>query len=168
MSKLNQRSAVIQTVLATLSARGVDYELNGSAPVSSVLTESDKESVRNTLFTMFRESKVELSDEATAKFNDDGKLKTYISGLVNNWLRKAPELNSGMKYQAKNPGSRAGAGDQQIREMKKLLSATQDESMKEVIQAEIDSRLSEIKATKNKVEIDADKLPESLRHLIQQ
>lgn len=166
MSKVNQRTAVINVVIATLSARGVNYELNGSTPVSSHLTEKDKENVRETLFTMFRGGQIELSAEASEKFSDDAKLKTYISGLVNNWLRKAPELNAGMKYQAKAPGSRAGAGDVQVREMKKLLNATQDEATKTVIQSEIDARLGEIKAAKNKVEIDINKLPESLRGLV--
>ena len=166
MSKLNQKMAVINVVLATLSARGVTYELNSTKPVSSLLTDSDKESIRNTLFTMFRNNEIELSDEAASKFSDDSKLKTYISGLVNNWLRKASELNAGMKYQAKNPGSRAGSGDIQVREMKKLLNATVGEEEKAVIQEAIDARLDEIKATKNKVEIDSTKLPEHLRHLV--
>ena len=166
MSKLNQRSATIQVILATLTARSYSYELNGSTSISSVLTDSDKENVRNTLFSMFRNGQVELSSDASDKFSDDSKLKAYISGLVNNWIRKAPEFNGGMKYQAKNPGSRQGSGDQQVREMKKLLSATQDPTTKAVIQSEIEKRLGEIKVTKAAVEIDSSKLPESLRHLV--
>jgi len=44
---------------------------------------------------------------ADAKFKDVASLrKHYVSGLLNNWIRKAPELNGGVKYEAKNPGSR--------------------------------------------------------------
>jgi hypothetical protein len=165
MSKLSQKSAVIQVTLATLSARGVSYELNGSTPISSVLTDADKSTIRNTLFSMFRKGEIEMKAEAFAKSSDDAYLKNYVSGLLNNWVRKEPEFNCGSKYQAKNPGSRQGSGDQQIREMKKLLSVTSDEKTRSVIQAEIDSRVSELKAAKNTVQIDTSKLPESLRHL---
>lgn len=165
MSKVNQKMAVINTVLAVLQARGASYELGSSTPVSSILTETDKQNIRNTLFSMFRKGEVEVSQEASEKFSEDSALRTYISGLVNNWLRKSKELNGSVKYEAKNPGSRQGAGDQQIKEMKKLLSVSTDPEVKATIQAEIDSRLGEIKAASKKVEIDASKLPESLRHL---
>jgi len=42
---------------------------------------------------------------------DDAKLRSYCSGLQSNWLRKDTRLNGGVKYVAKNPGSRAGSTD---------------------------------------------------------
>lgn len=166
MSKVSQKTAVINTIMSTLNERGASYELGSSTPVSSVLTDADKTNIRNTLFSMFRNGEVEVSEEASKKFSEDSELKTYISGLVNNWVRKSTDLNGGSKYQAKNPGSRQGSGDDQIKEMKKLLSATSDAEQKSMIQGAIDSRLAEIKASKNVVEIDSSKLPESLRHLV--
>lgn len=166
MSKVSQKMAVINVILATLSDRGVKYELKSETPVQDILTESDKTTIRTTLFSMFRKGEVECSEEATKKFTDDSELKAYISGLVNNWVRKSVDLNGNVKYQAKNPGSRQGSGDEQVREMKKLLSQTTDASKKQLIQSAIDARLSEIKSEKNKVEIDVSKLPEELRSLV--
>lgn len=160
MSTMNQRKATCSTIIATLEERGVKYELNGSTPISEVLNDSDKKSIREALFAMFRSGDVEMSDEAKQKYSDDSDLKSYISGLVNNWIRKAPEFNCGGKYVPKNPGSRAGSGDEQIREMKKLLAQTNDPSVKEAVQAAIDARIAELKPT---VEVDYSKLPEELK-----
>ena len=158
---MNQRKATCSTLLAVLQERGYEYELNGVTPISEVLTEADKKVVRDTLFSMFRSGQVEMSDEAKVKYSDDGKLKTYISGLVNNWIRKAPEFNADQSYVPKNPGSRQGQGDSQIKEMKKLLSATSDAETKKVIESHIAARLEEIKPLETG--IDFDKIPESLR-----
>lgn len=162
MSKVNQRSATVNTILAVLSDRGVEYELNGETPVSKVLTDSDKATVREILFTMFRSGEVEYKASFQHKVNDDSELKKYISGLVNNWIRKAKEFNNGQAYQAKNPGSRAGSGDSKVKEMKKLLSVTTDPQARAIIQSAIDSRVAELKAEKNQVEIDYESIPAEL------
>lgn len=165
--KVNQRTATVNTLLSVLNDRGVEYEVNGDTPISEVLTDSDKAKTREILFTMFRNGSVEYKDQFQSKVNDDSELKKYISGLVNNWIRKAKELNCGEAYKAKNPGSRAGSGDDQVREMKKLLSVTEDATARAAIQAAIDERVSKLKAEKSNIEIDASKLPEHLRNLVQ-
>lgn len=157
---MNQRKATVSTILAVLEEAGINYELGGTTPVSEVLEDKHKSDVRNALFTMFRAGEVEMSDEAKIKYRDDSALKSYISGLVNNWIRKAPEFNNGGKYVPKNPGSRAGSGDEQIKEMKKLLNATQDPKAKAQIQEAIEARQAELKPT---VEVDYSKLPEELK-----
>lgn len=162
---MNQRKATCSTILAVLEERGVKYELNGQTPIQEVLTESDRKEVANALFAMFRANQVEMSEEAKDKYQDDKALKSYITGLISNWVRKAPEFNAGGKYVAKNPGSRAGQGDEQVKEMKRLLSITTDPEKRTLIESAIASRVAEIKPEAN-VEIDANKLPESLRHLI--
>lgn len=162
---MNQRKATCSTILAVLEERGVKYEQNGQTPISEVLTDKDRADVCSALFAMFRGNQVEMSDEAKEKYKDDKALKNYITGLVSNWVRKAPEFNAGGKYTPKNPGSRAGQGDEQVKEMKKLLSQTSDPETKAVIEKAIADRVAEIKP-ETSVEIDASKLPESLRHLI--
>lgn len=161
---MNQRFATVSTLLAVLNNRGVKYELNGPTPISEVLSETDKKQVRDFIFAGFRKGEIEMSEEGKAKHTEDAKLKAYVSGLVNNWIRKAPEFNNGGKYVAKNPGSRQGSGDSQVREMKKLLSQTEDPTTKSVIQQHINDRVAELKPA-NSTPIDASKLPESLRHL---
>lgn len=160
---MNQRSATCNAILSVLKDRGVDYELSGDTPISEVLTDKDKAQVRDILFTMFRSGHVDYRPDFQSKIDDDTELKKYISGLVNNWIRKAPEFNGGNTYQAKNPGSRAGTGDEQVREMKKLLSVTSDPTAKQAIQKAIDERVAAVKAEKHQVEIDTSKLPEALR-----
>ena len=167
MSKVNQRSATVNAIMSVLSERGVDYELNGETPISEVLNDSDKANVRAILFTAFRNGDVEYKESFQAKVNDDSELKKYISGLTNNWIRKAKEFNCGQAYQAKNPGSRAGSQDSKVKEMRKLLSVTTDSQAQAMIKQAIDTRVSELKAEQNQVEIDVNNLPEHLRHLIQ-
>ena len=166
MTKLNQRSACVNTLLAVLNERGVNYEVNGSTPIGDVLNPDDKSKTREILFTMFKQGQIEYKSSFQSKVDDDSELKKYISGLVNNWVRKAKELNCGNAYQPKNPGSRAGSQDQKVKEMRKLLSITTDHKARTMIEQAINERVSELKAQRNKVEIDVNNLPESLKHLI--
>lgn len=167
MSKVNQKEATVSTIMGVLSERGVDYELGGDTPISEVLTDSDKATVRSALFAMFRDGSVIYKPEFEAKVNDDAELKKYISGLVNNWIRKAKDFNCGQAYKAKNPGSRAHAQDDQLKALKALSSqyAQGSDEYNEIVTA-IATRKAEIEAEKAKsVTIDVDALPESLRHL---
>lgn len=163
---MNQRHATVSTILSTIKSHGIEYVLNGATPVSDVLTDKMKEEIRSELFTMFRNGSISYREDFKSKVADDTELKKYISGLVNNWIRKAPEFNNGSKYEAKNPGSRAGSGDEQVKEMKKLLSVTTDAKARAIIQDTIDKRLASLAAEKKSVEINVDALPESLRHLV--
>jgi hypothetical protein len=158
---MNQREATVNCILSVLEERNVEYELNGPTPISEVLTKQDKDNVRSILFTQFKQGKIDFRD--TSRLQDTKYMTDYISGLVNNWIRKAPEFNSSSKYEAKNPGSRQGTQDEQVREMKKLLSTVTDQATKDVIQSHIDARLAEIKPA---VTLNLDLIPESLRHLV--
>ena len=161
--KVNQRTACVNTILSVLEDNGINYELNGETAVKEVLTDSMKSQVRDILFTSFRNGSVEYKESFQSKVDDDSELKKYISGLVNNWIRKAKEFNSGSTYKAANPGSRAGAGDKKVKEMKKLLSVTTDAEARAMIQSAIDERVAQLKAESNKVEINVNELPADLR-----
>lgn len=166
---MNQKEATVSTILAVLEERGVSFELNGETTISEVLTDADKSSVREALFAMFRNGDIGFKDEATTeKYESDSELKKYVSGLVNNHIRKHKSFNSGQAYKAKNPGSRAGAGDAQLKALKQLLTQYDAESddYDEICKA-IDTRTAEIASEKAKsVVINADALPESLKHLV--
>ena len=159
----SQREACVNAILAVLSDRGVEYELGGSVNVSTLLTAEDKKAVQTILVAGFNKSEIDLKDDAKKKYiGNTSELNKYVSGLQNNWIRKFPSFNAGTTYQAKNPGSRAGTGDEQVKEMRKLLKITADSSAKLAIQSAIDSRLAEIKpATEVKVNLDA--IPAELR-----
>lgn len=161
--KTGQRTAVVNTILSVLHERDHEYELNGSVSMKDTLTDADRVKIRSILFTAFRAGEIEYKEAFASKVADDKELKSYVSGLLNNWVRKAKEFNSGVKHEAKNPGSRAGNGDPEIKEMKKLLSITADPEAKATIQATIDAKLAEIRASKQQVTVDYDQLPAELR-----
>jgi len=119
-------------------------------------TKEQRAQVNAILFEGFRAGTIELDRE----FDDKG-LRTYVSGLQSNWLRKDNRLNGGVKYEAKNPGSRAGSGDPQLTALKALMSTLTVEAERAEVQVHINARTAEI--TKAKVvTIDFSKLPPEL------
>ena len=164
---MSQKQAVVSTIIATLAERDVEYEMGGELTISEVLTDADRASVRECLFSMFRTNEVGFKDEATAaKYESDSELKKYESGLVNNHIRKTKEFNCGQAYKAKNPGSRVS--DAQLKALKALLAQYDAESddYNEICKA-IDVRTAELAAEKVKsVAINVDVLPDHLKALI--
>lgn len=162
----SQREATVNAILSVLEERGVSYELNGTTVLSDILTSEDKKKVQSILSTGFVNGDIQMSSEAKDKYiGNTSEMNKYVSGLINNWVRKFPAFNNGSKYEIKNKGSRTGSQDEQVREMKKLLSATTDVKAKELIQAAITSRLAEIKPEK-KVEVNLDSIPAELREAL--
>ncbi len=149
MTKMTQKEAVFQAVTNVCGTSDEAY-----AP-----TKEQRAQVNAILFEGFTADRIELD-----KVYDEAGLKSYVSGLQSNWLRKDQRLNGGVKYSAKNPGSRAGSTDPQVKAMRALLSTKTDASEIAEIQSFIDRRLAEIKPAKS-VTINVDDLPESLKHL---
>lgn len=147
---MNQKQAVYTAVLSVLG------EVSGRV-------NPDRETrklIEAEVVTLFKSGEVAYDGGVPS----DEKLSKYVPGLVNNWLRKDTRLNGGSKYQAKNPGIRAGSGDETMKAMKTLLAITSDPEAKAKIQVEIDKRAADIAKAKQPT-VDASKLPESLRHL---
>ncbi len=120
-----------------------------------VLSKDEKATVVEMVCASFEANEVALSDNARAKFDTPEKLRSYTSGMVNNWLRKDTRLNGGSKYVTKNPGSRAGSGDSVIKNLKLLKSTISDDAKIAEIDSAIEARKTEIAAEKAKdVEID--------------
>lgn len=163
--KVSQKQAVRNAIFSVLEEKGQDYELNSSTTIGEVFNADDKAKAREILFAGFKSGEIEYKASFQSKVNDDAELKKYVSGLLNNWMRKDKELNAGTIYKAKNPGSRAGSQDEKVKEMRKLLKVTADEKAKALIQQAISDRIAEIKPTKS-ITIDPSVLPESLRHLV--
>jgi hypothetical protein len=120
-------------------------------------TKEQRAQVNHILFEGFRAGKITLDREFS-----DTDLKAYVSGLQSNWLRKDKRLNGNVAYVAKNPGSRQGTGDIQLKAMRALLSTLSTPEDKADVQAHIDSRIAEIAKTKVKV-IDYSALPKELQ-----
>lgn len=156
MSKLSQKEAVYNAVTSVLSENNIS--VSEGTDVSTVMTRELRSQVNQVLFEGFRSGSVELDRE----FNDSD-LKAYVSGLQSNWLRKDKRLNGGAKYSAKNPGSRIGSSDPSLKAMRALLTTLTTESDRAEVQAAIDTRVSEIQASKvKKVTIDTSVLPAEL------
>jgi hypothetical protein len=164
---MKQVDAVFESVIAVLSQDGRDEQLN-TTPASQLLTSEERKYIKEQLVEGFRNGDIEMSDEARAKhFEGEGNINSYVNGLLNNWLKKDKRLNCGEAYIPKNPGSRSGQGDAQVRELKKLLAIVPEEQQA-AVQAKIDERLEQLQKEKvKKVTIDIDKIPEELRHLIE-
>jgi hypothetical protein len=150
MAKVTQKEAVFGAVC---SVKGTS-EFSG--PVE--MTREERSMVNQILFESFRGGTVELDAEY-----DDSKLKAYVSGLQSNWLRKDKRLNGGVAYVPKNPGSRAGSGDAQLKALRALMSTLTDQESQAEVQRHIDARVAEIAASKKQVAVDITKLPAELQ-----
>lgn len=134
MSKMSQKEAVFSAVTNVCGAQDGAYNP----------TKEERASVNQILFEGFTNGTIEYS----GALPETAKLKGYVSGLQSNWLRKDPRLNGNTKYVAKNPGSRAGSTDPQIKAMRVLLSTQEDPTKRSEIEAFISKRLAEIKPSK--------------------
>lgn len=149
MSKLNQKEATYQAICNVTGHKG-----EGALKIST----EQRAQVNMVLFEAFRAGSIQLDREFT-----DPELKQYVSGLQSNWIRKDKRLNGGVAYVAKNPGSRAGNGDPQLKAMRTLLSTlTSDEDRAEV-QSHIDIRIAELSKAKQVATVDYSALPADLQ-----
>lgn len=158
----SQKEAVFSAVTSVLSEAGVN--VTEGSDFAPHLTRELRAQVTSILVEGFNSGSIALDKS----FEDESALRTYCSGLTSNWLRKDKRLNGGMKYVAKNPGSRVGSSDPQLKAMRSLLATQEDESKRAEIQSFIDRRVSEINAAKKPVKtVNAADLPEGLRHYAQ-
>ena len=164
---LSQHSAVIEVTKSILGERFAPGK-----DVKGYATKADRQAIAAKIAELMLSGEVALSDEAKAKYGESAEIlaSRYVMGMVTNWFNKSKELNGGVAYQAKNPGSRAGSSDEQIREMKKLRK--QLESLGNVdgiaeVDAAIARRLSEI-SKPAKIDIKTELLPQDLVNLVPQ
>lgn len=156
----SQKEAVFTAVTSILSDAGI--EVNEGDNVASSLTRELRGRVTNVLVEGFRSGTIALDKP----FESDAELRTYCSGLTSNWLRKDTRLNGGMKYVAKNPGSRVGSSDASLTAMRNLLKTKTDPSDRAQIQGFIDARVDSIKASRKPAKtINVSDLPAELQHL---
>ncbi len=159
MSKMNQKDAVFAAVGTVLANANITFE-EGVTVAKSLMTKELRAQVNQILFAGFRAGEVELDGEKT-----DAELKQYVSGLQSNWLNKDKRLNGSVAYAAKNPGSRTGITDPQVKALRGLLAQTEDATEKAEIQSYLDARLESIASTKKSknVDIDFSALPDALK-----
>lgn len=159
MSKISQKDAVFNAVTQVLTEAGVTFD-QGNTKVSDLMTREFRGQVNQILFEGFRAGTIEMNGE-----KDDKALRSYVSGLQTNWLNKDKRLNGNVSYVAKNPGSRVGGSDPQIKALRALMSTKTEQSEIDEIQTYIDDRLAVIEASKpsKKVAVDFSALPAELQ-----
>lgn len=160
--KVNQRQAVYNAVKSVFTENNLEFY--DGVDAKSVMTKEHRAQVNAILCVGFISGQIELKDtEANrSKLTNDSLLKEYVSGLQSNWLNKDTRLNGGVDHEIKNPGSRTGTTDPQIKALKALLSTLTKESDRAEIQTLIDARIATLKPTKETV-IDFSALPEDIR-----
>lgn len=154
---LSQKESVY--VAATTVAEEAGIELTSA----SVLSKDQKDKVVALVTQSIMMGETVFSADAQAKYKTSEEVRKYTVGLVNNWFTKDTRLNGGSKYQPKNPGSRQGIADPQIKELNKLLQLHPE--AKADIEAAIAARKAEINTAKAPT-VNADLIPESLRDLL--
>lgn len=152
--QVNQKDAVFNTVSQVTT-------VSESEP--TVLTKDERATCLAMLTESLQAGEVIVSAAKQAKMTEPKDYKEYAGNILNNWLRKDLRLNGNKPYQAKNPGSRAGAGDEQLRELKKLKSSLSDPEQIALVEQAITERLAELKAESNKAkvqEVNFDLIPQ--------
>lgn len=159
MTKVNQKTAVYEAIVNVLTNAGVDFE--EGMDVKPVMSRELRAQVNQILFEGFRAGRIELDREF-----DDGELKSYVSGLQSNWIRKDRRLNGSVKYVAKNPGSRVGSTDDQLKALRALKTKLEGEGQDvSEVEGYIAKRVAELAAAKAP-QVDVSALPAELRHLV--
>jgi len=155
---MRQKDAVYLAITNVLESNGIPFE--DGMDIKTLMSKELRAQVSQVLCQGFTNGTIDYAGEVPT----DSDLKEYVGGLISNWVRKDPRFNGNTKYVAKNPGSRAGQGDEQLKNLKLYLATKTDPADKAEVQKYIDARVAELAAEKAKsVEIDTSALPEALR-----
>ena len=149
---MTQKAAVFQAVINVMGEQDSAY----------MPSKEERAQVNNILFEGFKAGEITYDGASP----EEKELRSYVSGLQSNWLRKDKRLNGNVAYVAKNPGTRTGSTDAQVKAMRILLSTKTDATERSEIQTFIDKRLSELKPAKAAETLDVNALPEALRKFV--
>jgi hypothetical protein len=114
-------------------------------------------------------SEIVLSEieDGTCRFDGFDKYNTlelrfgYVKGMVNNWIRKAPELNDGVKYTPKY-----SKGPQKSETLRALEELSRQHPDNEEVQTALADQIAKEVKVKTEKKINVDALPEHLRNLV--
>jgi hypothetical protein len=149
----NQKEAVYSAVVSTTTV-----DNNTATP-----SKEERAQIVAIVAAGFEAGEVMMSESACVKYLGNAvELKKYTSSLVNNWLRKDTRLNGGAKYVTKSPGSRAGSGDELIKNLKALRATLSDDDKIAQVTEAIMARQAEIKVV-TAPPVDLDLIPTDLK-----
>lgn len=158
---MKQKQAVYEAIESTLGTI--------EAPVT--LTKDQRKTIIAAIAQNIFDGNVEFSDEAKAKYDSLEKIAGYCGGLLNNWLRKDTRLNGGTTYTPSKPGSRAGQGDEVLKNLKALRQTRTDATEIAEIDLAITARIAEVAAAKTakkskSQEVDMSAVPDDLKEML--
>jgi len=162
--KISQREAVFQAVKNAFAEAGIEFKEGMNC--DSVMTEVMHKQVTAELTEGFIQGITSLEDTPAnqAKLTNPAEMSKYVSGLKSNWLRKDIRLNGGVEYAPKNPGSRAGSSDPQLKALKQLAVKFKGTPKEAELKRHIETRTQQIQAEKaKKVTVDISVLSPELR-----
>lgn len=139
---IKQKKAVYNAVVSLYRDSNRHFE---DYQVQVELSSDERKTIIQVISQGLASGKIEMTDKARATYNTPKKIHNYATGLVSDRLRKDKRFNCGEPYKTQKPGSRAGAGDDVIKELrafKKKHCVTAEQ--KAEADAAIESRLAEI------------------------
>ena len=161
MSQITQKTAVVNAVKQIL---GSSYDPTRS--VSELLTSDQKKTVVDQVTQGIIDGDVAYNKDT----GNANAVRTYVSGMVSNHIRKAKELNGGTTYSAQAKGR--GSRDPKLSALRKLLDTyTPGSTEHQEIQEAITERRAELRASlpqrteSKKLNVDISDLPEDLQEL---
>lgn len=89
---LSQREAVYLAVMGCFEKSGVKFT---SGKAADLLNPEMRKQITDTICADFKAGKVALRETPNnkEKLGDDKSLRVYVTGLINNWLRRDKRLN---------------------------------------------------------------------------
>lgn len=153
---MTQKDAVFRAVLAVMG----DLDGQKAEP-----TKEEREQIISIVAEGIQSGEVSFSEDAQQTYHTPELVREYTASMVSNWLRKDLRLNGGEEYKPKNPGSRTGMSDPEVKNLKLLLKSGKltTKEQEEKVKARIDQKVQALKAEKAKVEIDFDVIPDDLK-----
>lgn len=133
---VTQKDAVFSAISSVLKDAGLSFT-PGVTNANAILTKDLRYKVNEILIGQFLNKEIDMTDDVLERMNKLDDLKIYVSSLVSNWLRKDNRLNTNISSNKTN-------NDPQIKAMRHLMNAQQDEKKRAEIQSFIDKRIKEL------------------------
>lgn len=164
---MKQSDAVYQATHAVLKEAGITFE-DKVDNIKNVITTELRKQVIVLVSALLHAGKAAFSDKARVKYPTEEIIrKDYTPGMVSNWYRKDLRWNGNVKYEALNPGSRAGSGDPEVKNLKLLIASGKLSAEQSAIATEaMEARKDKLRAEKTKVEVDYSKIPSDLLDML--
>ena len=136
---MKQRECVLVHVQNNVSEFGINWEINQD--IKTAATKEFTTHIVDQVTSDILTGKCEMKN----KKSDEKETRRYVVGMVNDAFRKDRRLNGDQKYEFKNPGSRAGTGDEIIKTLRQHMKTIADPVLRTKIETEINSRVAALK-----------------------